>query len=56
MPEPLAFDSDLFKTILNVNKSFNNMTLKINTQGLMKLEFMYDDIISKYYILGKADI
>jgi len=56
MPEPLAFDSDLFKTILNVNKSFNSMILKINTQGLMKLEFMYDDIISKYYILGKADI
>jgi len=54
--EILTFDSDLFKTILNANKSFNNMILKINTQGLMKLEFTYDDIISKYYILGKTDI
>jgi hypothetical protein len=54
--ELLTFDSDLFKTILNANKSFNHMSMKINTQGLMRLEFVYDDVTSEYFILKKADI
>jgi hypothetical protein len=32
------------------------MSMKINTQGLMKLEFVYDDVTSEYFILKKADI
>jgi hypothetical protein len=55
LDEPIPFDSDILKTILNSNKSFDNMIMSINNQGLLKLEFFFEDINVKYFLLRKAD-
>jgi hypothetical protein len=49
----LGFNSDLMKDILNVNKDADEAQLSINLDGLMKLQFKTDDIISIYYIVKK---
>jgi hypothetical protein len=52
----LPFNSEMIKTILNNNKDASSSVMKINTQGLMKLEFSGDNWESVYYIVRKADI
>jgi hypothetical protein len=52
----LPFNSEMIKTILNNNKDASSSLMKINTQGLMKLEFSGDNWESVYYIVRKADI
>lgn len=52
----LPFNSEMIKTILNNNKDASSSAMKINTQGLMKLEFSGDNWESVYYIVRKADI
>ena len=46
----------MIKTILNNNKDADSAVLKVNTQGLMKLEFEGEDWKSYYYIVRKADV
>jgi hypothetical protein len=52
----LPFNSEMSKTIMNNNKDASSSVMKINTQGLMKLEFSGDNWESVYYIVRKADI
>jgi hypothetical protein len=54
--EPIPFDSDMLKVILNSNKHANNILMSINMEGLMKLEFIHDDLSTKYFLLRRADI
>jgi len=52
----IPFNSALIKNILNNNKDAESALLKINSQGLMKLEFTGEDWESFYYIVRKADV
>jgi len=52
----IPFNSAMIKTILNNNKDAESSTLKVNSKGLMKLEFESEDWKSFYYIIRKADI
>jgi hypothetical protein len=49
----LPFNSNLFKTILNVNKDLDSGTLRISSKGLMKLEFVSGDTFCEYYLVRK---
>ena len=49
----LAFNSDLFKEILSCNKDAEQAKLFVNLEGLIKLEFKTENIISTYYIVKK---
>jgi hypothetical protein len=49
----LYFNSDLIKNILTVNKDADEAKLYINLNGLMKLEFITENIKSTYYIVQK---
>ena len=49
----LPFNSNIFKTILNINKDLDSGTLKISSKGLMKLEFTSNDTKCKYYLVRK---
>jgi len=49
----IGFNSDLMKDILSVNKDADESKLYINLDGLMKLEFITDNIKSTYYIVQK---
>ena len=52
----IPFNSAMIKTILNNNKDAESATLKVNSQGLMKLEFTGENWESFYYIIRKADV
>ena len=47
---PIPFDANLFKEILNSNKEMTTSTLKLSDRGMVKLEFVSDNISSAYYI------
>jgi hypothetical protein len=49
----IGFNSDLLKDILSVNKDADESKLYINLDGLMKLEFITENIKSTYYIVQK---
>ena len=51
----IPFNSDIFKTILNVNKDLEAGTLCLNYQGLMKLEFTSENTTSTYYLIRKEE-
>ena len=51
----IPFNSDIFKTILNVNKDLEAGTLCLNYQGLMKLEFKSENTTSTYYLIRKEE-
>ena len=49
----LPFNSNLFRTILNVNKDLDSGVLRISSKGLMKLEFTSGDTVCEYYLVRK---
>ena len=49
----LPFNSNIFRTILNVNKDLDSGTLKISSKGLMKLDFVTGDTSCEYYLVRK---
>jgi len=51
----LPFNSEIFRTILHVNKNPNGGKLFISNKGLMKLEFIVDGVESEYFIVRKSD-
>lgn len=51
----LPFNSDIFKTILQANKDVKNGKLYLSKLGLMKLEFIDEDIISGYFLVRKSE-
>jgi len=48
----IKFDANVLKEILNSNKT-ENATIYLNFEGLMKLEFQDEDILSKYFLIQK---
>ncbi len=51
----IPFNSDMFKTILNVNKDLETGTLYLSYKGLMKLEFTSENTASTYYMIRKEE-
>ena len=49
----LPFNSNIFRTILNVNKDLDSGVLRISSKGLMKLEFTSGDTTCEYYLVRK---
>ena len=51
----LPFNSDIFKTILHVNKDMEEGKLYLSNMGLMKLEFKTENITSEYFLIRKSE-
>ena len=51
----IPFNSDMFKTILNVNKDLESGTLYLSYKGLMKLEFKSENTTGTYYMIRKEE-
>ncbi len=49
----LVYNSNLLKDILVANKNADSSKLYVNSSGLMKIEFNYKNLQSKYYIVAK---
>jgi len=49
----LIYNSNLLKDILVANKNADSSKLYVNSSGLMKIEFNYKNLQSKYYIVAK---
>ena len=49
----LPFHSDLFRDILKVNSGMEYGILKVSREGLIKLNFYSDEILSEYYLLRR---
>lgn len=45
------FDSDVFKDVLAANKDMDKGTLRLNSDGMLKLNFESENIKSEYYII-----
>ena len=46
----LPFNSNIFRDILVANKDQETFTLKLSTQGILKMIFSSDDINSEYFV------
>ena len=53
----ISFNSEIFKTILQVNKDVEVAQLSMSSMGLMKLEFqeIESGIVSEYFMVRKAE-
>ena len=51
----LPFNSDTFKTILSANKDMGGGKMCLSSMGLIQLDFVLDDISSRYFVVRKAE-
>lgn len=51
----IPFNSEMFKSILQVNKDMEEGKIYVSSMGLMKLEFKTDTICSEYFMVRKAE-
>lgn len=51
----LPFDSEIIKVVMANNKDADKATMKINTNGLLKLEFEGSNWSSRYFFARKAE-
>ena len=51
----LPFDSEAIKVVMANNKDADDITMKLNTNGLLKLEFEGENWKSKYFFVRKAE-
>ena len=51
--EPIIFNANLFKELLNANKECSTATLKISDKGLAHIEFNVDDFVAKYWLVAQ---
>ena len=51
----LVYNSNLLKEILVANKNADSSMLYVNSSGLMKIEFNYKNLQSKYYLVAKDE-
>jgi len=51
----IPFNSDMFKNILQANKDLEEGFIYLNYDGLMKIEFKSEDIVSTYYVVRKEE-
>lgn len=55
-PTKIPFNSDMIKEILVANKTPSSAKMSINSKGLMKLHFIYEEMEVKYYVIRKSNI
>ena len=51
--EPITFNANLFKELLNANKECSHATLRISNKGLAYIEFNVDDFNVKYWLVAQ---
>jgi len=51
----IPFNSEMFKSILQVNKDMEEGKIFVSSMGLMKLEFKTDTVSSEYFMVRKAE-
>ena len=51
----IPFNSEMFKSILQVNKDMEEGKMFVSSMGLMKLEFKTDIVSSEYFMVRKAE-
>jgi hypothetical protein len=52
----VEYNADLFKAILYCNREVAEATINISTQGLMKIQFRGEDILSTYFLVQNEEI
>ena len=52
----LLFSTNIFKSILNVNKEFNSCIFQISSEGLLQIGFSGDIFNSLYYLVPKDKV
>ena len=53
LTEPIVFNANLFKELLNANKECSKATLQISDKGLAYIEFNIDDFNVKYWLVSQ---
>ena len=53
LTEPIVFNANLFKELLNANKECSKATLQISDKGLAYIEFNVDDFNVKYWLVSQ---
>jgi hypothetical protein len=53
LTEPIVFNANLFKELLNANKECSKATLQISDKGLAHIEFNVDDFNVKYWLVSQ---
>ena len=51
--DPITFNANLFKEVLNANKECSKCELQISKQGLAHVEFKVDDFVAKYWLVAQ---
>jgi len=53
LTDPVVFNANLFKEVLNANKECSKATLQISDKGLAHIEFNVDDFNVKYWLVSQ---
>jgi len=53
LTEPIVFNANLFKEVLNANKECSKAVLQVSSGGLAHIEFKIDDFNVKYYLVSQ---
>ncbi len=53
LTEPIVFNANLFKEVLNANKECSKAVLQVSASGLAHIEFKIDDFSVKYYLVSQ---
>ena len=53
LTDPITFNANLFKEVLNANKECSQATLQIADKGLAHIEFNVDDFNVKYWLVSQ---
>ena len=53
LTEPIVFNANLFKEVLNANKECSKAVLQVSSSGLAHIEFKIDDFSVKYYLVSQ---
>lgn len=51
----IPYNSEMFRSILQVNKDMEEGKIYVSSMGLMKLEFKTDTVYSEYFMVRKAE-
>ena len=51
----IPYNSEMFKSILQVNKDMEEGKIYVSSMGLMKIEFKTDTVYSEYFMIRKAE-
>lgn len=52
--QSLSFSTELFSSILSVNKDFKTVKLEVSNEGLLHIEFTSDEFYCEYYLVARV--